>query len=54
MFEYTAGNMAAILEVDDSMGHTFIQVSCLPDRMTVHSGNMIVFACVTSPLIIEL
>ena len=24
---YRCGNMASILEVDDSMGHTFIQVS---------------------------
>jgi hypothetical protein len=25
-----AGNMASILEVDDNMGHTFIQVNPIP------------------------
>jgi serine/threonine-protein phosphatase 2A catalytic subunit len=27
---YRCGNMASILEVDDNMGHTFIQVNPIP------------------------
>jgi hypothetical protein len=27
---FAAGNMASILEVDDNMGHTFIQVNPFP------------------------